>query len=420
MLHYECDTFSYTHHSAIRTAGYPLLIDLFRSLFGNSWEICLSTFQLVFALAAIAALTRTATKHFRLSRWMQAAGFIVLLFPLISEQSAIAILPEAVSYGLLLFCAREMLVLSDEGKTSFLRLGLLSVLNIFFRPQTAFMIPLVILLMAVYLRRDKKRMAKAIGMTVLLLPLALLLELTYQSRFNGVFSKAKLTGIHMATNALYISEPGDLRLFEGTSYYDAMKRIYAEMDAKGLFARDRWMFTINGREWKKKDMISPFARPTGLAEHNRQAFNETAWYTVVPNLYKNASGTDYIETKAYADGKAWQTMDRDGMDIFKRIAQERPGRFLKLLAAKFSEEMTPMTGILFILMLLAPFYYPCAASSFAAMMSAAALFNMIMVVCFGIVAQRHMMPTYAPMLFSLLAVADRRIRELSADNQSRK
>jgi|GEM_PF-5532579 len=419
MLHYECDTFSYTHHSAIRTAGYPLLIDLFRSVFGNSWEICLSAFQILFALAAIAALIKTAARRFGLSRWAQAAGFIVLLFPLISEQSAIAILPEAVSYSLLLLCARELLVLADKGTTAFLRLGILAILNIFFRPQTAFVIPLIIIIEAIYLLRDRKLMAKAIGAILLLLPLSLLLELAYQKHFNGVFSKAKLTGIHMATNALYISEPGDLRLFEGTPYYDAMKNIYAEMDAKGLFARDRWMFSLNAREWNRKNMISPFARPTSLAEHNRQAFNETAWYTIVPNLYKNATGTDYMETKAYSDGKAWETIDRDGMDIFKRIARERPGKFLKLLAGKFTEETGFFTGILLVLILLAPLYYPCAASSFAAMMSAAALLNMIMVVCFGVVALRHMMPTYAPLVFSIVALADRRIRELCRENQSR-
>lgn len=241
------DTASYVSHSIIRPPAYPFLIDIFRFIFGNYFSLYLCAFQTALVFYAAWYFISVLEKDY--SRPVLLAVFcVVTIYPVFGLKIGIHILTEAIAYAIFLTCIALMYTMEYPLKIRTVAiLSALMGLNLLFKPQTAFLYPVyVILLFRIYVQdRRLTIFVKPAFLLVVSFLCAHLVDRAANLAYNGSFTGSSIMGLQLAKDALYISDPSDAIHFENTFYMPVVQRIYEEMDEEKLFSKYRHEHDLN-------------------------------------------------------------------------------------------------------------------------------------------------------------------------------
>lgn len=233
----QTDSQSYLTKSPIRSALYPLLLQLNTWLFPGQWG------GLVFVQLALGFYSAYFTasklkKLFALNHWLSSLLMILFLIPYYGPlKFGNSILSEALCYPIFLFAFSYLLEGLFQRKTKSLLyfLGLTSLL-ILTRRQFLFLYPVftcVLIYLGVVHRKQFKLSLLTIAFALSILGTHLL-ERTYQYFNHNHFTTIPFTGMQLIVAPLYLSTPNDAALFENTLEKIIFLEIQEKMQAKHL------------------------------------------------------------------------------------------------------------------------------------------------------------------------------------------
>ncbi|MDD4004614.1 MAG: hypothetical protein PHW69_05355 [Elusimicrobiaceae bacterium] len=267
------DSYEYINHFIYRPPGYPLLLDLFRAVFGAGYLFFVSFFQIAAVLLVSAAVCAELKSRFVLSDIQFAGLYAVLILPLfrtsvIEGGIGNAILPEALAYCvfMLAMAAGSRSAVSEK---SLIGAAALAVAAVLLRPQLAFLYPAVAAAMLRYARAAATRLKAAalFGAFALLFLTGAAAERFYQLAENGRFTKVSVAPQHIAAKLLYFADKTALQLLPVQDRAVALS-IRQTLGRKKLLAADY-----------------PAANP---AIAQRAAFNDICWGTMAALYQREA------------------------------------------------------------------------------------------------------------------------------------
>jgi len=292
------DSPSYKNMDPRRSAGYPFFLYIFR-IFGEGHLHAASIAQIIFNLTAIAVLMRFLQKIFGLN------GFLLLLFlpPLWYGMNRYyypgEISTEALAFPIFIFVAVCFFrgILNKDYKMM-LTAMIINVLLVLVRAQFLFMYPVFLLgLLHIYLTdRNAETLLRYAGILLLLYPATNLIDRSYHYAFHGKFISSPFSGNGIATNAFYIAQEEDYRLFEDETTQKLFKEIYHSI------YRD----TLNLDAFTDKH---PSGQPRGNVSgvmHYSMSFNHILHGTMTPILQGHFQELEGIESWEAIENKVNQ------------------------------------------------------------------------------------------------------------------
>jgi|GEM_PF-6639818 len=222
------DSGSYISNSIQRTPLYPLLLDIFQYVFGESRYLhIVPIFQALFGLASCFFLANILEKKFKIGSGVKWVIFLILLYPQL--KFAYSILTESVAYSLFLLVISFWTKHIFEKKDRDIYLTILFMfLCILTRPQLYFVLP-VLFLYLVFSVRLKKGLV-IIGVFIAGIFVSDALQKTYNYIYHGRYVLSQFGGFSFLPLQLYLSCPEDINLFSNQKEREFFKKVYSAMD----------------------------------------------------------------------------------------------------------------------------------------------------------------------------------------------
>lgn len=246
------DSGSYIEARYEREPLYPLIIMMFRSIFGEKLYLYgVVMLQSVVALAACIALTQYIRKNFGLNRIEAGITFILLLFPYgldtmwaePRENYTHIIMSDALSYSMFYFFVIALIdYLKRKNWSSFWWMVILTALMTLNRSQMELcyvIIPIAVIFCFCHMESGKLRIGwrKIFGRVGILIgaaALTILLTYCYSFFMWGEFARSSENDFTMLTNLLYASDAEDEELFSDPDTAMAFRELYGRVDDAGL------------------------------------------------------------------------------------------------------------------------------------------------------------------------------------------
>ncbi len=245
------DTQQYIDKSVIRPPTYPLLMDVFKFIFGPHEFIALICFQLLFVLISAFYLSNLLWKKFELHPITFILLHLFLSLPLLSISVAAGIhgeignrlLTESISYGLFLFVISFLVkILFSNGRRYFIIFLLLIATLTLIRTQMIFLYIIAVLLIPVlYLKTKNIRVM--LGLFTIVLTIFLFMDLGerfYHKAVNDYFGKISLNASHMLVGAAYVTDDKAMDKIVNQKDREVLKRTYDFLENKKLLAKNRF------------------------------------------------------------------------------------------------------------------------------------------------------------------------------------
>jgi hypothetical protein len=231
------DTQSYLTKSPVRSALYPLFLQLNTWLSSNQWGGLLFA-QLALGFYSAFFTASKLKKLFALNPWLILLLFVLFLIPYYGPlKFGNSILTEAVCYPIFLFASTFLLEGLFQRKTKpllyFLAFTSLLILT---RRQFLFLYPAFtcVLIYLTVVHRKHFNLGLLTVTFVLSIVGTHLLERTYQYLNDNHFATLPFTGMQLVVAPLYLSTPNDVELFETTLEKTIFLKVQEKMQAKQL------------------------------------------------------------------------------------------------------------------------------------------------------------------------------------------
>jgi uncharacterized membrane protein (UPF0136 family) len=298
------DSGSYISNSISRTPLYPLLLDLFQYLFGESRYLhIIPIFQALFGLLSCFFLANILEKRFGVGAGIKYIIFLILLYP--QFRFASCILTESVTYSLFLLTIAFWTKHIFEKRDREIYLTILFMfLSILARPQLYFILP-VLFLYSLFSSEIKKGLV-LIGILIAGIFVNDALQKTYNYIYHTRYVLSQFGGFSFLPINLYLSKPGDIYLFSDKKEKEFFERIYRAMDEGKMLHKYGWK-THGGLE--SAHFLTFFNPILGSAT------------TIIDDLYKNEKSNSEIDK--------WIKLNRFCSNISKRLFINNYKKFLK-------------------------------------------------------------------------------------------
>jgi hypothetical protein len=245
------DTQQYIDKSVIRPPVYPLLMDVFKFIFGSHEFVALVCFQLIFVLISAIYLSNVLRKKFELHPITFISVNLFLSLPLLSISVAAGIhgeignklLTEAISYGFFLFAVSFLVktLFLNEKRKFLIFLFLISILMLIRTPMIFMYVIAILLVLYLYLRDKNVRLLVGLIVAVIVaFFIADIGERLYHKSVNNNFFKINRDASHMLVGAVYISDERALGFFADKQDREVLKRTYAYLEDKKLLSKNRF------------------------------------------------------------------------------------------------------------------------------------------------------------------------------------
>ncbi len=231
------DSGDYLHYSYFHAPLYSLILMSFNAVAGWVGLYAVSVLQIGCILAASLHFCLFLRRDHGLNRFLSAAALAALISPLWSYCENYLLADSFAYVFFLMFMSHLGRWLSRPERKEYIPAGLYLILARLIRSDMIFLcLPYAAAGLYVYCRsRDRAVLKKAAAVLAAAFLAADLLTRTCNLIFTGHFSQETLLGFSQLSNAVYVSDVDDARLYKDTPYYDMMRRTLAEAD------RQKWL-----------------------------------------------------------------------------------------------------------------------------------------------------------------------------------
>jgi len=249
------DSQGYIQNIPVRSPTYPLLLDLFETIFGANYLAKVVIFQIMICFAAVLIISLTIKNYFKLGWIIFYITYLLFLFPIfpfsfsinnISSQIqfgygaqyiANGIATEPLAYSLFLITISIMIAnIFKPRLTGLIYLFFFSALTATVRPQFIFLYLINVLFIGYFLFKTKNIRKSAIA--GILLMLFMLGASIYQKTYNYIlydsFAGISFTGVQLITPQLYLSDSSYIRFFQTKEEIAFLEKIYPKMETERL------------------------------------------------------------------------------------------------------------------------------------------------------------------------------------------
>lgn len=245
------DTSEYIEKSVVRPPLYPLLMDVFKFIFGVHQFVALICFQLLFVLVMAFYLSRILWKKFDIHLITFVFLHLILSLPLLSISVAAGIsggignwlLTEAISYGLFLFAVSFLVktLFGNERRNFFLFLMVIGILT-WIRTPMIFLYG-VAGAMILYLQLKIRNIRLTIGLVMAMVAVFLVTglgERFYHKAVNNYWGRINRSASTMIIGAVYISDAQALNFIAEPRDREVLNRTYAYLENRKLLSKNRF------------------------------------------------------------------------------------------------------------------------------------------------------------------------------------
>ena len=307
---YYPDSIGYIEGQPIRSAGYSIIILVFKLLFGASGLYILYIFQLIIILLTILSLINFLKKRFKLTETVVLMLSLFFYYAFYRIGRGIATEPLALTFFLL--SIRFLLeAIQDRKLKPLIKYFISLFLLVLIRAQFYFLYPvtIVVILYIYIVNRDLKMTGKAIVLFIITILSVNLMDRTYHFVKHDRFISTPYTGLQLVTDVLYISEKKDSIYIK-----DAFHR--------KLFDEIQDSLSVQNLTFKSFNSQNKNAENAQIINHYNYAYNEICHRNakVIFGKYINNEGSmDYFKE-----------IDEMTLEISKNIVLNKPKQFLKL------------------------------------------------------------------------------------------
>lgn len=334
------DTQGYIDKEIIRPPGYPLIIDIFKYLFGSHEYFALVCFQIIFVLISVFYISHVLRKMFSLHPITLTLLYVFLSLPLLSISVAVGvhggignrILTESISDGFFLFTVSFLVKTLFHEKRNFLIFILFIALLSLIRTQMIFMYLIAMaLLLYLYLKIGNFRLIMRFFTAMLAIFLiAEASERFYHKSVNNYFGKLSLNVSHMLVGVVFISDQHALKYISNENDRKVLKQAYDYLENRKFLSKNR--FEIDLR----------------LVDLYNDSFNISLYYGLMRSFQSVYSlpkwgGEELIKFEDFSKR------------VLPSLTVHHYKDFGKLLLLKFLYTLNFREGFLFCLILLLPF-----------------------------------------------------------------
>ncbi len=238
---YYPDSEGYLQMSLIRSCGYPLFINFFKTVFGENYISVLIFAQYFFNVIGCLFITKCLKKTMLLNKWFLIIFFTSTLLPICYEiEVANSILSESIAYPLFLIIVGHLFIAFVNNKfVNFYYAIFLTFLLILIRGQFLFIIPTIIIgfIITNFKNVFKKKSMFLILITVSLPFLCILTDMVYHKTKHNYFITTPWTGIQIATMPIFTSNEDDYKIFKSIEEQNYFKFVYQKLNQKKLLLK---------------------------------------------------------------------------------------------------------------------------------------------------------------------------------------
>ncbi len=235
------DSLGYINADLIRSFGYPMFLAIHKIIFGSQYLAVVSFSQCLFILISAYIFTKTIEKHLIYNKLYVFLLFVILLVPIFFETKvANSILSEGISYSLyLLFlsCFFEIVFTPNPKVKYFVISVLLVFLLINTRGQFLFLIPFLILILALkhyHKKIDTKKFYLLFVLIIVIPIISILTDKTYHKIKHNHFVSTPWTGIQLAALPFFLSQEEDATLFKNDTEKKYFLFVYKKIKKQKL------------------------------------------------------------------------------------------------------------------------------------------------------------------------------------------
>lgn len=231
------DSYGYLHSSLIRSFGYPFFISIHKLVFANNYLTFVKFSQFLLIFGSSLFFIKTLQKYILSNKLYLFLVFVILLLPLFFETKiANSILSEGISYAfylLFLSCFFTIIFSKKAEIKQYVFGSLLLILLINTRGQFLFLIPLLIITLALKHYKTKISFKKLLTLFVLIITIPLLSVLsdkTYHKVKHNYFVSTPWTGIQLAALPIFLSQKNDSILFNDETEKKYFLYVYKKLE----------------------------------------------------------------------------------------------------------------------------------------------------------------------------------------------
>jgi hypothetical protein len=236
------DSWEYLRYHRWHAPLYSLILMSFNAVAGKIGLYAVALLQIGCILAASLRFCLFLRSHHGLNRCLSAAALAVLISPLWFFYGNY-LLSEAFAYVFFLMCFLHLgRWLSRPQRKEYIPAGIYLALAVLTRTDMIFLCaPYAAAGLYAYREtRDRAGLRKAAAFLAVALLAADIATRTCNYAFAGNFGPTPTLGIMELGNAVYVSDAGDARLYQGGPYYDVMRRMLEEADRQKLLSKYRF------------------------------------------------------------------------------------------------------------------------------------------------------------------------------------
>jgi hypothetical protein len=228
------DSWEYLRYNYIHAPLYSLILMSFNAVAGGIGLYAVSLLQIGSILAASLRFCLFLRRDHGLNRFLTAVALAVLISPLWSYCKNY-LLADSFAYVFFLMCMSHLgRWLSRPERKEYIPAGIYLALALLTRSDMIFLcLPCAAAGLYAYREtRDRAGLKKAAAVLAAAFLAAEILSRTCNYAFAGHFGQEPMAGFKELSNALYVSDVGDARLYQGGPYYDVMRRMLEEADKR--------------------------------------------------------------------------------------------------------------------------------------------------------------------------------------------
>jgi len=286
------DSGGYLNMSSQRPAGYPLFLYLF-SIFGKYQLYAVVIIQCLINITAITVFIHYICRLVNVPKYgslfiLPVVSYMYFVETYLYETSSFffqtAILTEALSIPIYLIVSIFFIKSVLQKKYRYVIIGMaVNSILILIRGQFLFMYPVAFLLIAYiyFYKRDAVLLLKISATIIVIFFSHQLVSKTYNYVLFGEFTSSLRADLAFVTNALYVSEPTDIELFDDSEEKELFYLIFTASYDKNLLKKSYQDSLSNVPDSLRRGGI------TRQINHYSNSFNEILHRTVNPIL------TDY-------------------------------------------------------------------------------------------------------------------------------